>query len=942
MRIEKIHIHGFGKLIHTTIRMESTLHFIVGENEAGKSTIRAFIQAVLFGFPTRKEKLLRYEPKHSSNYGGSITIRMDDGREVMIERILKSKAAGDVTVTLDNGEIHGEEWLHVQLGKMDRHTYQGIFSFGVDGIQALHELKGEELNQYIYEAGVTGTRELARLEKELADRTDQLFRPKGKKPIINSKVKHVHQRVLEVKSWERNFEKYNQLLEEKEQINQQLKKLLVEKRVTEQKKEKIQRKKVFRQLLNDKEKVEKQLQQILMLPLFTEDAEKTWRQYTKRKEDAEFEWNDIELDIWKISARYQGVSVNWPKYTNTDKSYALKEKTLLYQSLREDIIRVNDDIAKRKMEADAWLKRINGDKMTLANADTSLQSEEELKAIEERGKDIRDKMRALEEQKNQEERELQQMQAEVNELESEVRPEKERLQRKELIEKHNQSSHSKGTLYLLLITAILLSIGSWEIVMGNQLRGVIILIAGVISFVVNRMKVEANKKTFVHKRESILHEQEMEEEERVIHRLKEVQWQMKRTSRKIIMMEETLEREIQNWIQIEKELEDWRQLYKFPALPSYQSVEYYFHQVKKWQDMNHKVYTLHYDIKSKKNMLHRIEAEVEELADVLKIPVKSSVEETIRDIHETCKAEVRLNDDTLEDASTIHYLYDQKSGLEQTMIHANDHIHRIYNHFHINTREEAERAIEARYEYENCQQKLEWLNEQIKAQLLPGESEREWKEEMKRIEDDWSINESEEIDKKEEELHKTFAKVGQEIEKLEKDGTYEDILQQVEEEKADLQDNIHEWLALTTAKQMINRAKSVYEKEKQPYVIRKASEYFSYITSGEGRRLLVPAGKDQLIIEYGNGDRFTPEELSRGTAEQLYLSLRLALAESFTRAEGFPLIMDDPFVNFDSTRRHQAFSLINQLTKNRQVIYFTCHEVPDFLKSPHNVSFLQG
>ena len=47
----------------------------------------------------------------------------------------------------------------------------------------------------------------------------------------------------------------------------------------------------------------------------------------------------------------------------------------------------------------------------------------------------------------------------------------------------------------------------------------------------------------------------------------------------------------------------------------------------------------------------------------------------------------------------------------------------------------------------------------------------------------------------------------------------------------------------------------------------------------------------------------TPALLSRGSIEQLYLCLRIGLAETFAeRAEALPIIFDDVLVNFDPAR----------------------------------------
>ncbi|UTW70060.1 AAA family ATPase [Anaerobacillus sp. HL2] len=54
--------------------LKDPIHIFLGENEAGKSTIMAFIRSVLFGFPTKLQSELRYEPRLGGRYGGSLTL----------------------------------------------------------------------------------------------------------------------------------------------------------------------------------------------------------------------------------------------------------------------------------------------------------------------------------------------------------------------------------------------------------------------------------------------------------------------------------------------------------------------------------------------------------------------------------------------------------------------------------------------------------------------------------------------------------------------------------------------------------------------------------------------------------------------------------------------------------------------------------------------------
>ncbi len=69
------------------------------------------------------------------------------------------------------------------------------------------------------------------------------------------------------------------------------------------------------------------------------------------------------------------------------------------------------------------------------------------------------------------------------------------------------------------------------------------------------------------------------------------------------------------------------------------------------------------------------------------------------------------------------------------------------------------------------------------------------------------------------------------------------------------------------------------------------------------------------------------EALSEGTADQLFLALRIAAIEEHARrATPLPFIADDLFVTFDEPRTEAALRLLAELGAVTQVIVFTHHE----------------
>ena len=135
-----------------------------------------------------------------------------------------------------------------------------------------------------------------------------------------------------------------------------------------------------------------------------------------------------------------------------------------------------------------------------------------------------------------------------------------------------------------------------------------------------------------------------------------------------------------------------------------------------------------------------------------------------------------------------------------------------------------------------------------------------------------------------------------------------------------------EWSILTLARTIMGKAIEKYEQERQPGVIKEAQSFFSKMTIGRYSRIFAPLDEAKIYVEDKDGRRKDIQDLSRGTAEQLYLSLRFGFVREFSkRSESLPIVFDDILVNFDPERFRAACEAIKELEKTNQILYFTCH-----------------
>lgn len=79
MKIRGWHIDGFGHFHdHREHDLPDGITVFLGPNEAGKSTLLAFLRGMLFGFPTSRQN--RYEPLHTRHMGGKLFLDGPQGR----------------------------------------------------------------------------------------------------------------------------------------------------------------------------------------------------------------------------------------------------------------------------------------------------------------------------------------------------------------------------------------------------------------------------------------------------------------------------------------------------------------------------------------------------------------------------------------------------------------------------------------------------------------------------------------------------------------------------------------------------------------------------------------------------------------------------------------------------------------------------------------------
>src|SRR5699024_3241352 len=254
----------------------------------------------------------------------------------------------------------------------------------------------------------------------------------------------------------------------------------------------------------------------------------------------------------------------------------------------------------------------------------------------------------------------------------------------------------------------------------------------------------------------------------------------------------------------------------------------------------------------------------------------------------------------------------------------------IYALFDVaNVREEEEYFQQARElkEKEELTERASELNRQIKS-LHQGMTDDEMAKPLAEDELDAKIaslkGEIEDCQVEISDFQKQLAAVDMEIEQMESADSNSEaaLIYQVEREK--LNALAKEWAISQTALTALKQAKDKYQEKYLAGVIRVASAYFSKLTAGRYREIFPPEAKELFQVEASNFMRYTVEELSQGTIDQLYFSLRLAISKVMSDKLVVPMMIDDAFVNFDDRRTAQMIDIIEQFAETQQILFFTC------------------
>ena len=192
MRITGLGVGGFGLLADLDVDgIGKRTTVVCGPNEAGKSTLHTFIVRTLFGHPRINDARgrHRHEPLRGGRHGGVVRAIDDDGGTWEIHRYTTGTPVLRV-VGPDGTESTSDDVLAGLLGRgTDVERYEQVYAIDLDALAGLGSLAGDALDELLLDAATVGSgRSMRSSIAALAERRDALWTPRSRKLPLNEAI----------------------------------------------------------------------------------------------------------------------------------------------------------------------------------------------------------------------------------------------------------------------------------------------------------------------------------------------------------------------------------------------------------------------------------------------------------------------------------------------------------------------------------------------------------------------------------------------------------------------------------------------------------------------------------------------------------------------------------------------------------------------------------
>lgn len=919
MRLHGFHVNGFGMLTDVSADdLSAGLNVIVGDNGAGKSTLLEFFRAVLFGFRDRRQGSPRYEPIRGGSHGGSLVIELADGHRYRVTRSDGKRVTGDETVvSLTDGAPNRA--LDEMLGGASRDVFENVFAFSLAELQNVATLEHSELQARLYAAGSgTGARAAPAVRAALEEASKKLYSQRGKSELgrVLEQLQELRRRRAELSD---AAERYARLQDERAELVERLtgivgrengagaalaeRKALVEARPDWE-------------ALNRQRSIVAELSGVSPLPERSEErldaAKRDAEERGKLAEEALGRLRRAEAEIVGACARL-GEGWTEQRVAQLDAGDATAatigefgrelEAASTEVTRAETAVRHAENAARQASEARAALEKEEQDHWpkpprAVSSIETDLETVRSVRA---------DASRLVEERGNRSE-----LEGKRHAAEGEVRHLRE------------APEPIAPTARIPLMVAIGALAGA-SVVFRISLPAALGLLALFVAAAAVAIRGHRRAR-------SLVRAQRADEIREAEGKLKDLDDDLAAADESIGKRQSALNemgarfgvsvvRSASDLDPVEKRLNAERD-----AAAAFVAFGLRLKDARKAEalaadQLEEARKGLSQAVGAAGAVKTRWSGWLGEIGLDQNLNPQSASQrvQAVRGIQDLLRVRSQRSD---EARSSAKRLTDVQEQIKQIIAEAGD------------ANEEAFRDHAKRWHaLESARAALDTIERRLEARA--GSSER-WAAMQKALEasepDDLiaSMNQAlEDVDALRGEHDATTRRQGEveaEMRGLETSEEQEIIAARMADLRAEAGRIVEQWAVRRLCMGLLDEARTKFERERQPEVIRRAGEHLQRITGGRYVRLVRRLDSGALDAETAEGIARDRSAWNRGLLEQIYLCLRLGFIEDYCRStEPLPIIMDDVFANFDPDHARQAAAAVADFARERQVLYLTCH-----------------
>ena len=923
MKIRKIEIYGYGKWVNRTFDDVQDLQVFHGKNEAGKSTLSSFINSVLFGFPNaRKKDQNLYVPKQTQAYGGRLFLENTRFGDVIVERV-KDRNKGQAVVTLPDGVQQTTKNLGRFLLGMDRETFESLYTFKIDSLLSLKKTQKEDLNHYLLSIGTSGSERLLQLAKEYRDDAAKRFKPTGSVPPLNKKIQAAEklQRKLQ-QAKEKNATYETSLLHLADSQKQQA------------------------ELLSRQQELEQE-QTAIAESLRLADSYQEWKRlnkeitavdYSEVPEDARYQWQNqqekmaasiqAQTQLQERSAQLQKqlgeyVHVEWYKEHQAEFA-ALQHSVAKTQADLNKITYLENEVSNNKADL-AKQKMAFG--LNLALPTPEPLKEEERSWLQQLGQDIRqieDQLQRLDHNIGFHEEQLETLQQEATRLQREKLTDEAYAALQSDVQQASQrmpapAPAKRNPLGVVLLAAaavfVALAFVLTEFRVAAWALAAVLAVGG--AFLMGRKPLASMEDVASQQGSPEIAMEQFVKQAAVRERALAVTKELEDLQDKFLELLNSREETEERGKMLQTEWTTFLQEKGYPArmtAPELLQLDPGAVLAEKAaliinQEAEMRALTLAVDKWNEQTTFIRSRFHFEHLA----------VPEMVARFSEIQNAVILEENMASNVQDKIKELQQELEQIQRDLAESHQQRQRLLDQANAKTEAEFYQLLALKEKQEQNLKRKEFLDEQVdgREQLLDryGDAKKSTalyeknEQEMQRLKAELSR------------LQRTEVELKHQLEQLEEGGTYSALLQEFALAETELRELAVEWAGLVTAGEWIEGALRYGKEDRLPLMLEDTITFFSRLT--EGAYTSIAFQKNGMKVQRHDGTSFFPNELSQGTVEQLYIALRLAFVKNTADIVSMPIVIDDGFVNFDEDRKSIMFTLLEELSDDVQVLFFT-------------------